>query len=302
MEPFDGLPKILVHAVTVNLALVDTNTGDLREVQERYRRRLRHMLDGLNEGGIVRGKFDMVLKYADDLGFDLTDADVPEELHGIPRPHRRYGMLHIHFAVFDPRMSREEVRNLLVSAFPGRKRVRVETPYDDVVHPDGTVTHGLQGFLEYLSMEKTEIDFGDESTEAILEFAKLDDTWSRANRNFSLGKRTEDTSSLINQERVEELIHMDKMNDLRKRFSQMTFAERFLHIWMSNARSVLEEVKLSRLVGVTDFSLSALLGVAVFITCNSCRRFFDQVSENLLPFLGVMSESCRGPPVFCCSA
>ena len=241
VEPFVGLPLILLHAVTINLALCSLD-DNLKELLDRYRKALRRALKRLNSGAIVRGKFDIVLKFADGTTFHLPDEDLPESLQGSELPHERVGMLHIHFVAFDPSLSHAELRGLLVEAFPGEQRVCVKRSYEDNVFPDGTVTRGVQGFLEYLSMEKVEVAFGDESVDAVLEFAKLDATWTRANRNFSLGQRDTSTVGLINPHHVRRLeaeLHRQRIKD---RFKNLDYANKWLHIWISNAKRVLKQV------------------------------------------------------------
>ena len=72
---------------------------------------------------------------------------------------------------------------------------------------------GVQGYLEYASMEKIEVAFGPESVDAVIEFATIDQTWTRHNRNFSFGKRTPNTQDLIDQHRVHELIEAIQHHD-----------------------------------------------------------------------------------------
>lgn len=245
IQQFAELSLILLHAVTINLALVHLD-DNLELILKVYRRRLSKALRRLSRGSIVRGKFDMVLKFADGLEFELPEGDLPEELRGKVMAHQRYGMLHIHFVCFDPELSKSEIRDILVEAFPGNKRVCIKRPHEDVVHPDGTVTRGIQGYLEYLSMEKIDLDFGVESVDAILDFAKLDNTWTRANRNFSFGKRDMNTSDLIDPSRVELLERQACLERTRKNFKDLSFAERWLHQWMSDARRIFDRVTLAK--------------------------------------------------------
>jgi len=242
VKHFDGLPLILLHAVTINLALCDLDEN-LSELVGWYRKQLRPALARLNTGAIARGKFDMVLKYADGTTFHLPDGDLSESLQGHELPHERIGMLHIHFVAFDPSLSHAELRGILVDAFPGAQRVCVKRSYEDNVFPDGTVTRGVQGFLEYLSMEKVEVAFGSESVDAVLEFAKLDSTWTRPNRNYSFGVRDNRTVDLIDHSRVTELETELRRQRIKDGFKDLDYANRWLHKWMSNATVVLDQVK-----------------------------------------------------------
>ena len=242
IAPFAGLPLILLHCVTINLALVALD-GNLRAEADTMRQRLRRALSKLSDGHIVRGKLDMALKAINDLTFEIIEHGEVVDHTDPGAQSKRMGMLHIHFALFDPWMSADDIRAILVDEFPGKKRVCVRAPYEDVVHADGTVTHGLQGFLEYASLEKVEISFGRDSVQAVLEFAKLDMTWSRRNRTFSSGKRPDDIDTIVDPDRVKELEIERFKKKVKKNWTKLSYAERFLHIWISDAKMVIQTVK-----------------------------------------------------------
>lgn len=203
-KPFVGLPLILIHPVTINLGMVEV-TGNLKIVAKIFRKRLQKLFRKDFPDGIVRGKFDLAFKWGDELSFGISDDGLPDELTDSTPPHRRFAMFHVHLAVFDPHKSRKQVRDILAKEFSGEKRVRVDYARDDLVRSDGTVTNGIQGYLEYASLEKIELDFGYASYDAALEWLVLNETWTRPNRNLSFGKRTEQTVDLIDPERVAEL-------------------------------------------------------------------------------------------------
>lgn len=191
-EPFRGLPTFMLHPSTINLCLVGTDS-DLAVLVRKFRKRLKRVFRSFSAGAIIRGMFDLKLKYADELTFDVPDDELPLEWRNGKLPHLRVGMLHVHFVVFDPLLTRQRIRGLLRMAFPGNNRVCVRSPREEIVHDDGTVTQGAQGYLEYASLEKIELEFGAESCAAVLEFARLDSTWGRANRNIRFGNRTRET-------------------------------------------------------------------------------------------------------------
>lgn len=58
---FDGLPLLMLHCVTINLAISPVE-ADLVHLTRMYRSRLRRALAGLSGDAMVRGKFDVVLK------------------------------------------------------------------------------------------------------------------------------------------------------------------------------------------------------------------------------------------------
>ncbi|WP_299779491.1 hypothetical protein [uncultured Roseobacter sp.] len=251
VEPFVGLPLILLHCITINLALVALD-GSLCDEIERIKRRLRKALNRLTPGHIARGKFDMVLKTIDGLTFDIPEEELDRTALKSHIAGQRCGMLHIHFVLFDPWMSSEEIRKVLVAEFPGRKRVCVRAPYQDIKHDDGTVTHGVQGFLEYASLEKVEIDFGMDSAQAVIEFARLDETWSRRNRNFSTGKRPDDINTIVDTDRVKELEAQRFRKRIKKNWKTLSYAEQFIHIWMTDPKGCLETVKTRTFARIID--------------------------------------------------
>ncbi len=242
VAPFVGLPLILLHCININLALEDVE-GDLREAADEMRKRLHRAVSKLSDGHIVRGKLDMALKAVDDLTFEIIEQGEVVDHTDPDAPSKRMGMLHIHFALFDPWLSADDIRAVFVDEFPGNKRVCVRAPYEDVVHADGTVTHGLQGFLEYASLEKVEVSFGRDSVQAVLEFAKLDMTWNRRNRTFSSGKRPDDINTIVDPDRVKELEIERFKKKVRKNWTKLTYADRFLHIWISDAKLAMQTVK-----------------------------------------------------------
>ncbi|WP_299719936.1 hypothetical protein [uncultured Tateyamaria sp.] len=128
----------------------------------------------------------------------------------------------------------------------------VRAPYEDIKHDDGTVTHGVQGFLEYASLEKVEINFGMDSARAVVEFARLDKTWSRRNKNFSSGKRPDDINTIVDADRVKELEAQRFRKRIRKNWRTMTYAEQFIHIWMTDAKRCLETVKARTFARIMD--------------------------------------------------
>lgn len=288
--PFDQINLILLHIITINLGMVSID-GDLSSSVKWYRKRIKRALRRLSKGAIVRGKFDMVLKYVDQLQFEIHAIDLPEELQNRDMPHQRYGMLHVHLVVFDPWLSRDDLRDILVEEFPGKKRVRVSPPYEDAIHPSGGVTGGVQGYLEYASMEKVELGFGSESVDATLEFAQLDATWSRANRNFSMGTRTKDTMTSIDPVRVHELEGLQREKLLLRTFKTLSFAERWLHIWMSNAKQFLAEVRVVTSASKCWTKWLGALGKFTCLTCNSSQAYLRKTREKVGRLLSLLNES-----------
>lgn len=239
---FEGLPCSMVHCITINLAMVEL-TGNLKEKVDKCRRILRRVMMRLSPGAIARGKFDMVLKYADDLAFELPDDCFPIGVTNHNLPHERMGMLHIHFVVFDPWMTRLEVRDAFAREFPGASRVCAKQTRQTTVLADGTTVGGAQGYLEYGSMEKVEVAFGSESDAALIEFCQLDSTWNRANRNFSFGKPIAVSKIEIDMDRANFLERENHLAWVRRNWSKLDYAEKFIHLWFSGAISVMAGLK-----------------------------------------------------------
>lgn len=231
---FEDVPLCMCHCMTVNLGLVPVE-GDLDTEQKRYRKRLRKVLGKLTFGAIARGKFDIVLKYADDLAFDLPDDDLPNGITNADLPHTRFAMLHIHFIVFDPWLSRREVRQLFADEFPGASRICARQTRKHVELANGTIVGGAQGYLEYASMEKIEIDFGDEARDALIEYVTLSQTWTRHNQNFSFGKSIDVSDVVIDPERAKALQRENRLDWVRKNWSKLCYAEQFIHVWISGS-------------------------------------------------------------------
>ena len=232
MGPFHGVPTAMTHCLTVNLAL-EPIEGDLKTALDRYRPRIHRVMNRMTSGATARGKFDIALKYADDLAFELPDRDLPEGITTGNLPHKRYAMLHIHFVVFDPWKTRLEIRDLFSKEFPGAKRVCAKRTKRHTALKDGSVVGGAQGYLEYASMEKVKVQFGDEAEDAFLEFTAIDNTWTRSNKNFAFGKAPSASGITIDHNRVAYLERENRRAWIRRNWSKLGYAERFLHVWMS---------------------------------------------------------------------
>lgn len=199
--PFDGLPLACLHVITANLVVVAMD-DNLDRVGKRLRKRLYKFLKKKFPKSIVRGRIDIAVKWADDLNSSFPVEDLPEFCQGSELSHSRVAMVHLHAVQFDNHRTRTTVSGLWRDEFPGKNRICVRKPKPETVQKDGRITHGIQGAFEYACLEKVEIKFGDESKDALLEFARLDSTWGRANRNVRFGTRTDDTLRSIDPERL----------------------------------------------------------------------------------------------------
>ncbi|WP_278922764.1 hypothetical protein [Pseudophaeobacter profundi] len=283
MGPFEGLPIAMLHSFTVNLCLVSFD-GDLKETKERYHLKLRKVLNKLSHGAIARGKFDIVSKYADDLPSEFPDIDLPFGVSNAALPHTRHVMLHIHFLLFDPWMTRVELRNLFAKEFPGSNRVCARRTRDHTVLECGTMVGGAQGYLEYMCMEKVELPFGDQSADAALEFVQIDSTWDRRNRNFAFGKSISVSGIVIDQDRVKYLERENRLQWIKKNWSKLSYAEKFIHQWMSNGIDILAGIK-----SLPNYRAQFMdkFSAVLLLHCNWVRLNFFEVID----FVGFMSAS-----------
>lgn len=285
-EPFDGLPLSLLHAVTVNLTLIPEG-GSLETAVIDYRNRLKSTLKNLNPEAIVRGKFDFVLKYADDLNFSIPQCDLPSDLNVDNLPHHLHGMFHAHFVVFDPNLTTSQITEIFKDAFPGNKRVCVRKPKKDVRQPNGTVTQGIQGYLEYASLEKIEINFGSETVGAVLQYADMDATWSRANRNIRYGNRTIKTEAAINTLHSATIISTPDDRLIQSTLSELDI-ETYWAFYASRFNwqlvKYIQDLKKAQNAGRMSFTSDYIMIVS-YLSCDSCPQSDPQHAEyvDLIP-------------------
>lgn len=197
IEPFEDLPLCFMHAVTVNLGFIPIS-GNLCDVSKPFKKRLKKCHIKLSDGSIIAGRLDIRMMYLDEATFTIPNTS-KENPYGSSNKHERVAMLHAHFFVFDPLLTRQEVRDVFVDEFPGSKRVCVRTPYNDQQNADGTVTKGAGGYAEYTSIQKTELDFGQDNIAALIEFTGIDGTWDGRSKRISFGKRKHNTETLLDK-------------------------------------------------------------------------------------------------------
>ncbi len=227
-------PDVMRHPATVDLAIVPL-TASLKTEVDVIRPRLRAALSDLSFGHQVEGSFQVSLHSAEHLAGIFPEDEWPEGFDSIGRPDEVFALLHGHWVICDPDLSKSNVRKLLTAAFPGCHRVCVRKVIPERVDQYGRTTHGAQGFLEYGLMNKTEIKFSKtkQKIEAVLGHALLASTWSKRNRNFSMGQPLAKSGVEINTDRVIELELMERLHHLRKTWRKLGHGERFLHLWFS---------------------------------------------------------------------
>lgn len=92
-------------------------------------------------------------------------------------------------------------------------------------------------------MEKVEVPFGEEADEAVVEFARIDNTWARCNRNFSYGKHVKESGVVIDVTRVAYLERENRLAWVNRNWSKMCYAERFIHLWFSGCCDMIAGIK-----------------------------------------------------------
>ena len=103
-----------------------------------------------------------------------------------------------------------------------------------------------------------------------------------------MGNKTDLTLSLIDPERVVELETLYRTELIKKKFKNMSFAERWIHIWMSNPIKIFNQVKSclkenSWVSQSGDRLVHLMYNLAII--CNWPRHFVKQVIENKLVLL-----------------
>ncbi|MEM9320359.1 MAG: hypothetical protein AAGA70_15350 [Pseudomonadota bacterium] len=229
-----GFPDILRHPTTIHLGPVPVD-GCLEEASRSWRRVLRKVFDRFTDGVQVEGCFQIDMSTAYKVATIIPRDEWPEWFDPENRPEGVVAMFHWHADISDPYLSKDQVRERLKEAFPGPKRVCIRTVKEAWVTKDGYVTGGAQGYLEYLSMDKTKMDFEHDwqTKEAILGHARLASTWNKRNRSFSYGKSLAVSRVQIDSNRIAELERVARLEQKRRALPNLGFGERFADIWFS---------------------------------------------------------------------
>ena len=237
LEPFEGLPLCFIHAVTIDGVCVHDN-ADLRIVTYDMKRRMEKCFARLSPDAIVRGYFDHRMAHA----YKYQDIIPTNELnvsYTYPRRDNEIiAMVHPHFLLFEPQMHGGEVRAVFADEFPGSKRVCVRKPHTEKVHANGEITHGPQGFAEYSSMEKIELEFGKQNGEVLRKYIKLDATWDRRTKLIRFGNRSPKT---ITSQNID--IYNDYLTELSEKriantWNDIDYAKRFMYLWLNHSGDI----------------------------------------------------------------
>lgn len=237
-----GFPDVTRHMATVHVAAVPV-TGSLDKPVKSARPRFRRVGDRLTTGAQIEGAFQIDMKTAEYIASVLPADEWPPELDPISRPDEVFALLHWHSDISDPWLSKNTIKKMLREEFPGCRRVCVKGVRKKWLTKDGQETGGAQGWLEYLSMDKTKIEFKKtrQTKDAIIGMARLSTTWTKRNRSFSYGKPLAVSGVKIDPDRVAELELQDRLEFVRKNWDKLGAAERFIHIWMSGMVKVIKK-------------------------------------------------------------
>lgn len=237
-----GFPDVMRHPTTIH-NLILRLTGDAGSATEQCRPRFRDAFANLSPGSQVSGRFQIALKTAEYLASIFPEAELPDFVDPVHRPDELFALLHWHGVIADPHLTKQEVRRIITKAFPGCRRVCVSKVQPERINEHGETTHGGQGFLEYACLEKTEIKFSkiQQKKDAVIGHALLAATWNRRNRSFSMGKSLAVSGVQIDPVRVAQLELMERLDQVKKNWKKLSYAEQFIHLWMSGAIAVIRK-------------------------------------------------------------
>jgi len=281
-----GFPDVTRHPTTINL-MIGPLDGNLKTMTDKVRPEMREAFKGLSEGHQVSGAYQIALKTAEYLATIFPADELPNYVDPVERPDEVFAMLHWHGVIADPHLSKREVRRIVSTAYPGCRRVCVSKVRPERTDNDGKITHGAQGYFEYSCLDKTEVKFKTtkQIKDAIIGHAHLSTTWSRRNRNFSMGKPLEVSGIQIDPSRVVQLELEQRLDDIKRNWEKLDYAQRFIHVWMSGMVSIIKKPRswLKYGASIRDRFLEVLSLIRKWSTDISAQDidFFDYVMPPL---------------------
>lgn len=282
-----GFPDVMRHPTTINNMIVPLDTVDAKSMLNTCRPRMRDAFEKLSDGAQISGAFQIAMETAEYLATIFPADELPASLDPINRPNEVFALLHWHGVIADPCLSKQEVRCIVRDAFPGSRRVCVAKVQPERTNKHGQTTHGAQGYLEYALLDKTEIKFDDtdQKIAAVKGFAVLGSQLTKRNRSFSMGKSLSVTGIEINPKRVIELEVQERLDYVKTNFNKLSYAEQFIHLWMSGAVSMIRKPQpwLQCGGGVSDRFLALLALVKKWSIDKSAETtcFYDYANASL---------------------
>ncbi|MGJ8626281.1 MAG: hypothetical protein ACSHXB_04900 [Sulfitobacter sp.] len=281
-----GFCNVLRHPTTIDLAVVPA-WGDANQAKAEWVPIMRDVFTQFTYGAQIEGNFQLVMKTAAEIAAIIPAEELPNYADPIGRPGEVFALLHWHGIIADPQLSKKKVRMILSNAFPGSRRVCVRKVQPERINKHGEITHGAQGYLEYSAMEKTEINFSnsEQKKAAVIGLAKLSATWSKRNRQFSMGKSLAVTGAEIDPSRVIELEVMERLDFVKKNWDKLGCAEQFIHLWFSGMIDIIRQPQawLKQNSSITERLLHSILLVKNWSTNENAQGidFLDYVVAQL---------------------
>jgi hypothetical protein len=257
----EGFPDVMRHPTTIHNMILPL-TGDFKASLDACRPRMRSAFGNLSDGAQISGRFQIAMKTAEYMATIFPLSELPTCLDPIDRPDEVFALLHWHGIIADPYLTKQEVRRVVKKAFPGPHRVCVARVQPERINKHGEITHGAQGYLEYACLDKTEVKFNkyQQKIEAIHGFAQLSSQVHKRNLSFTMGKSLAVSGVTIDPSRVLQLELNERLDDIKKNWKTLSYAEQFIHLWMSGVISIIRKpqswLKLS--TSVSDCFLSFL--------------------------------------------
>ena len=194
---FDGFGTNEMHAVTLGIHF-GAKTMDCSRLNRSFRKRFKaYMMNHLPDA-VVYLVSDIAGESTATFGRDWPSAEKDPELSD---PTVRAGLyLHAHGFIGVHGVSRAKLRYILKEFFKGSRRVMIEDVESEYFDEHGRLKGGVEGFIEYAAMEKTDLDFPSDDLnydnvamfEAISIARKL---WRRNGRKIKINHKGQHTDS-----------------------------------------------------------------------------------------------------------
>ena len=165
-----------------------------KRTTKQERKRLKKFIKTHMPAAKIRMQFDIAAKQWKDCEASFSQNEIDPSLSAIAASEMPVFMFHAHFTIFHPTLSEAKIAKLMKKEFPGSRRICFSQPLEKQINADGRETGGLEGWGEYASMEKTEVNFpnGNPNWDNVAVFkamARFRKNWHRSSRRFEYGLR-----------------------------------------------------------------------------------------------------------------
>lgn len=180
-----------LNPFTINLFLMSA-TSDIGKVCKAQRQKLRRVFNKRFPDIQAKFVFDVAAVHSDQCAKDWPKSDIDTEYHQEPRTRNLAFVLHVHGFAAHPHISSDEIKEVFKEAYPGLRRVNCSVKRPTTTDPDGYLEGGDEGWGEYASLEKCDVDMDDDdplqdNVAAVQSLTKLRLKWPRQSRRFSYG-------------------------------------------------------------------------------------------------------------------